>query len=221
MNHIDISSPEVVAMPIASIDEELVSVFGHLNYGSPPESPETKDCYHLVRKGVLERLVQAEKELPSGLRFRLYEGYRSPKFQESLFQQQLQRVVASNPKFTQHEAYLIAAQLVAPTKTFEGDPLFPPHSSGGAVDIEIVDFKGRVIDFGMEIKDWISVDPSLCETHISCLSPVASKNRAMLVSVMSSAGFVNYSREWWHFSYGDQYWACLTGHPHAYYASVR
>ncbi|MGR5092517.1 M15 family metallopeptidase [Vibrio maritimus] len=220
MSHIDISSSLVTAIPIKDCLEDLVSVKGHLAYGPPPECNETKDSYHFVRRSVLERLLIAQKELPPGLALRLYEGYRSPEFQETLFQQQLTRVASSNPGYSEREAYKAAACLVAPTKTFEGEILSPPHSTGGAVDVEIVDDEGKVIDFGMEIKDWIHVAPSLCETEAPNLSSQAAKNRAMLVSVMSKAGFVNYSREWWHFSFGDQYWAFIKDEAYALYAST-
>ncbi len=38
---------------------------------------------------------------------------------------------------------------------------------------------------------------------------------------MHAAGFVNYPTEWWHWSYGDRYWALLTGSPHAVYGATR
>jgi len=34
---------------------------------------------------------------------------------------------------------------------------------------------------------------------------------------MAAAGFVNYPSEWWHWSYGDRYWAFTTGPSHARY----
>jgi D-alanyl-D-alanine dipeptidase len=37
---------------------------------------------------------------------------------------------------------------------------------------------------------------------------------------MTGAGFVNYPSEWWHWSYGDRYWAVVTGEPHAIYGPV-
>ncbi|MCK6437211.1 MAG: hypothetical protein L6Q58_09590 [Rivicola pingtungensis] len=37
---------------------------------------------------------------------------------------------------------------------------------------------------------------------------------------MAAAGLVNYPQEWWHFSYGDQYWACVTGCAQARYGMV-
>ncbi|GAM54078.1 D-alanyl-D-alanine dipeptidase [Vibrio ishigakensis] len=220
MGHIDISATEVVSTPVHECGEKLVSAKGKIKCGTPPESPETKACYHYVRQGVLDRLQRAEESLPDGLSFRLYEGYRSPEFQEKLFEQQLERVLQRKAHSSDEDAYHIASQLVAPTRTLTGETLYPPHSTGGAVDIEIVDRKGQVIDFGMELKDWNSVSPELCAMNASGLSREAIENRAMLLQVMSEAGFVNYSREWWHFSYGDQYWAFMTEQPQAIYGSV-
>jgi D-alanyl-D-alanine dipeptidase len=39
-----------------------------------------------------------------------------------------------------------------------------------------------------------------------------------LAAALSAAGFVNYPTEWWHWSYGDRYWAMVTGEPAALYA---
>ena len=33
-------------------------------------------------------------------------------------------------------------------------------------------------------------------------------------------GTMNYPTEWWHWSYGDRYWALLTGAPAALYGPV-
>ncbi|WP_035478745.1 M15 family metallopeptidase [Aliagarivorans marinus] len=219
MIHLDISSPAVVATPIAECGEGLVSVHGLIELGPPPESPSSKPYYHLVRQGVLHRLLQAQLSLPQGLRLRLYEGYRSPKLQQQLFQNRLNQVMSEAGDISFADAYRIAARLVAPTQSIDGESLTPPHCSGGAVDVEIIDEVGQVLDFGMEIKQWSEVPPSLCETQATGLSATAQHNRAMLCSVMSKVGFVNYHREWWHFSYGDQYWALLAGYSYAVYGS--
>ena len=39
----------------------------------------------------------------------------------------------------------------------------------------------------------------------------AAQNRRILYHCMLAVGFVNYSGEWWHFSYGDRAWAGKTG----------
>jgi D-alanyl-D-alanine dipeptidase len=37
---------------------------------------------------------------------------------------------------------------------------------------------------------------------------------------MTGEGFANYPEEWWHFSWGDQMWARLTGAPAAIYGGA-
>jgi len=37
---------------------------------------------------------------------------------------------------------------------------------------------------------------------------------------MTVAGFVNYPTEWWHWSYGDRYWAYATHRSAAIYGPV-
>jgi D-alanyl-D-alanine dipeptidase len=41
-----------------------------------------------------------------------------------------------------------------------------------------------------------------------------------LIDAMRAAGFVNYPTEWWHWSYGDRYWAYLLGKPAAIFGAV-
>jgi D-alanyl-D-alanine dipeptidase len=37
---------------------------------------------------------------------------------------------------------------------------------------------------------------------------------------MAEAGFANHPDEWWHYSYGDQTWAALTGRRAALYGLI-
>jgi D-alanyl-D-alanine dipeptidase len=45
-------------------------------------------------------------------------------------------------------------------------------------------------------------------------------DRAILAQALRPAGLVNYPTEWWHWSYGDRYWALVTGAPYATYGSA-
>ncbi|WP_163130776.1 M15 family metallopeptidase [Agarivorans sp. Alg241-V36] len=218
--HTDISAPMVINIPIKESNEALVSIDGHIDYGPPPESPLTRANYKLLREQVLVKLLKVEAGLPTGLKLRLYEGYRSPSFQQQLFIQHMQRVLSAEPKLNREQSYRKTALLVAPTETIDGKPLSPPHSTGGAVDIEIIDSKGKVLDFGMEVKDWHKVSNGLCCSNCADISLRAQNNRLLLASAMLKEGFVNYTREWWHFSYGDQYWAYSTEASHAVYGRI-
>jgi len=99
----------------------------------------------------------------------------------------------------------------------DGTANIPPHSTGAAVDLGIVDDYGISLDFGMEVKDWAVVNQSLCETQSRLISPEQEINRLLLFNVMTKVGFVNYYTEWWHYSYGDKYWAFQLNKQNAIY----
>lgn len=220
---VEISDSRVRNMQIADCGEPLVDAAsgGLIACGPPPECPETAPFYRLLREGVLARLEKAQKRLPSGLQFRLYEGYRNPRIQQRLFDGQLRRMNMANPTRSASWCYAQAARLASPLCTFEGVPIVPPHSTGGAVDIEIVDSEGIPLDFGMALSDWDVVPPDLCATRCHDITDAAANHRRLLVETLAEEGFVNYPREWWHFSYGDQYWAFSTASVHALYGTVQ
>lgn len=59
-----------------------------------------------------------------------------------------------------------------------------------------------------------------CYTDAPGLSDRARTNRATLGRALSSAGLINYRTEWWHWSFGDRYWALRTRQPAALYGPV-
>lgn len=210
------------SVPIVDCGEPLVDIReqGGLLWGPPPESPETAPDYCWVRRGVYERLLRVQQGLPAGLFLRLYEGLRSARVQHMLFEQEKKRVAAAHPALAPREVHERATILIAPPVHFDGTPNIPPHSTGGAIDVELVDAGGRVIDFGMEAKDWVRVPSEFCETRHPNVHAAARRNRELLCEAMQAQGFANYVREWWHYSYGDRYWAWVTGAPEAIYGPV-
>ena len=52
------------------------------------------------------------------------------------------------------------------------------------------------------------------------VSSAARRHRDILAVAMSAAGFANYPAGWWHWSYGDRYWAFQSGHGTAVYGSL-
>ena len=47
------------------------------------------------------------------------------------------------------------------------------------------------------------------------------KNRQVFFDVMKKAGFSNYEKEFWHWTYGDYYWAKRNKKPFAIYGPVQ
>jgi D-alanyl-D-alanine dipeptidase len=48
----------------------------------------------------------------------------------------------------------------------------------------------------------------------------AIQNRQILAHALQSVGFVYYFTEWWHWSYGDKYWAVMKSIDEALYNHV-
>jgi len=84
----------------------------------------------------------------------------------------------------------------------------PPHSTGGAVDVTIVNQQGVKLDMGGEI-DELS-ERSHPDYYLSDQDGDNQQyhfNRQLLNRAMTNAGFYQHPGEWWHFSLGDQMWA--------------
>lgn len=210
-------------IPIRECGEPLLDIrrAGGIQFGPPPECPETEADYCLLRREVYRKLLRVQDSLPSPYRLRLYEGLRSHKVQSLLFDQEMQRVRARSPQLSPEAAHAEAALLVSPVVHWDGTVNIPPHSTGGAVDVEIVDDHGKVLDYGMEIREWSAVDPKLCAPFCPSLTEAARHNRNQLAQLMECEDFAVYEHEWWHFSYGDQYWAYSKGHSFARYGTCQ
>jgi D-alanyl-D-alanine dipeptidase len=94
-----------------------------------------------------------------------------------------------------------------------------PHVAGAAVDVTLVDASGAELWMGTEIDATPEDSDGAC-FFAAPVDSVARRNRTLLADALSGAGLVNYPTEWWHWSYGDRYWALLTGADHALYGPV-
>lgn len=217
-----IADPEILAIPIEECHEPMIDLkqLQTLAYGPPPETELTKNDYTKLRQTVYEKLCQAQQDLPQGIHFRLYEGYRSLKVQTLLFDWEYQRIKQLNPEFSKEQCFHEATRLVSPVKQLNGTDNIPPHNTGAAVDIELIDEEGMLLDMGMQCKDWLNVPASLCASDCQEISEKAKQNRRLLLEVMQAHGFVNYPTEWWHYSYRDRYWAHHQGKAHAIYGPM-
>jgi zinc D-Ala-D-Ala dipeptidase len=158
-----------------------------------------------VRSGVADLLARAQTYLPDGYQLQLKEGWRPIWVQERLWQVNLDRLRASRPDLAEDELHQVNTRLVAPPG------IAPPHSTGGAIDVILLRH-GDCADMG-----WGFNQPGEGASTAYPVSEPARRNRDLLVYAMDAAGFVNYPPEWWHWSYGDRYWAFQTIHETALY----
>lgn len=166
-----------------------------------------------VRQGVLDRLIAAQRLLPTTWKIELRAGYRPISVQQELFKVFKRFTAQQFPELsvTEHLAY--ARQYVSdPTLTV------PPHSTGGAIDLEIRNTEtGELIDMGCRANE----DGPKAAFYGKGLTTKQAANRSKLLNAMCTAGFANMAAEWWHFSYGDQRWALFWDKPVALYNIIR
>jgi tetratricopeptide (TPR) repeat protein len=96
-------------------------------------------------------------------------------------------------------------------------PGVAPHVTGGAVDLTLCTETGTELPMGTQVNATPPESDEACHTAYAGVPEEAARNRRTLGAAMTAAGFVNYPMEWWHWSYGDRYWAFTTGARHAPY----
>ena len=74
-----------------------------------------------------------------------------------------------------------------------------PHSRGVAVDLSLTDGAGGDLEMGTGFD---ALTP-LAHHGNTDVSATAQRNRALLLGIMSTAGWDFYSREWWHYQMFD------------------
>jgi D-alanyl-D-alanine dipeptidase len=218
-----IADPCILAIPIQETQEEMVDIVSQqeILYGPSPEIDNNTD-YTKMRLSVFEKLKEAQDLLPEGLRFCLYEAYRSLNLQNQIFKERYNKVKKLYPSWSQEALFNETTRLVSPVENLDGSTNTPPHSTGAALDLYLVDENSQEpVDMGIHPKDWMMDTEGVYSlTHSKLISKTAMINRALMAKVLETVGFVNYPTEYWHWSYGDRYWAFHKKQPYAFYGSV-
>lgn len=156
-----------------------------------------------LRREVYERLLQAASLLPAGYRLMVFDAWRPYAVQKGLYDTYYALLQHENPACTHEE-------LAEKTKAFVSPPsldVMRPavHSTGGAVDVSIVNEKNELLAMGTDFDDF----SPLANTNAFELAGdiYVRNNRRLLYNCMLAAGFTNLPTEWWHYDYGDGFWA--------------
>lgn len=207
--------PRATELEEGFVDEPLVSLSGDFVvkpfYHRMGIEGALDDCY--VRETVKEKLLEAQAYLPEGLKFAVMDGYRPLAVQEYLWNKErrkLQRIYES----------CMDEMLDEMTSKYVSKPsydIYNPsvHNTGGAVDLTLITDNGYYLDMGTQFDDF-STSAWTDEFEDTVLFPEVKNNRRILYNAMTQAGFTNLPTEWWHFDYGDKFWAYYTGKPQLY-----
>ena len=127
-------------------------------------------CYlHPIAFEKLAIAIEISKKL--GLKLKIFDGFRPSDSQKKLW-----------------DFY--------PNKDFISPPnKGSPHSRGIAIDLTLIDKKGNELDMGTEFDEF-----SKLSYHGSkYISQVATKNRLLLLGIMTNSGWDYFRNEWWHY----------------------
>ena len=212
-----------MSIVIEDNNEPLVDLrdLGKIAYSPVGERPGNLQ-YTKVRAGVFELMVAAQKLLPDGLNLCLCEGYRSLDDQAYYFAKRYELMQTLHPSWSHEQLYLESTKMVAPVTNLDGTPCIAPHSTGGAIDVILVDVSGQVVDMGIHPFHCLSEkDNSIAESNSKLISKKAQYFRHVMATALSRVGFVNYPLEYWHWSYGEQDWAIEVKNLKAIYGPIK
>jgi D-alanyl-D-alanine dipeptidase len=204
--------PRVTAIPVSDNGEELTDVRDHGLRVSAFLADDAGDFAH-VRAGLAARLLQAARELPRGVHLLFVEGYRSPALQRRYFDDYLRSLREASPGSDEAQLRMLTSRYVSP-------PEIAPHSAGAAIDLTLCADDGTELDLGTPVNATPEQSAGACYTHHPSVRGEARRNRSILAGALRTAGFVNYPTEWWHWSYGDRYWAMTTGASSTIYGAA-
>jgi len=206
------SDPAVTGIPVQENGEPLCDLRRYPGFMLDPRMSDPEGAFAHVRTGLAARLVAAQERLPDGLQFLVIEGYRPLALQTAYFERCLADLRTAHPEWSAAVAYREASKSLSP-------PEIGPHVCGAAIDLTLCTADGVELPMGGEVNADLEDDPA-CYTGFAGLPPEATGNRRLLVDTLTAVGMVNYPTEWWHWSYGDRYWAMSTGAPAAQYGQL-
>ncbi|MBN3910969.1 MAG: D-alanyl-D-alanine dipeptidase [Nostoc sp. NMS1] len=203
--------------PLTAIPLELFAVESPHPYEKLGATYGEHSPYYL-RQSVIENLSQAQNYLEllhPNWHIQIFDAYRPIAVQQFMvdysFTQAVQDRGLTDVELSpnqRQEVWEAVYEIWAVPSLDEKTP--PPHSTGAAVDVTLVDDTGQIVNMGSPIDEMSERShPDYYANNDDSESQHYHAHRQLLRDVMLKAGFQRNPREWWHFSVGDQMWAWL------------
>src|ERR1044072_390093 len=136
-----------------------------------------------VRQAVAGMLVDIQRTL-APLTFKIWDGYRPRLVQRNIFEDYLATLRADHPDTDEEE-------LRKRADVFVTDPgssrRIPPHATGGAVDLTLVDAYGRELDMGTPY-DHFGPESAALYSEDNAWTTIARSKRRRVRDAMRGAG---------------------------------
>jgi len=179
----------------------------------------------ILRQGAAARLQAVNKKLAdASLELFVFDAWRPQAVQRYFHHEWLPNELKRRRPELSGDALLreVETYWAAPS---DGKDAPSPHATGGAVDLTIRWrddahlWMGSLFDDPSPVSHTAHFEGAGGDA-LSFSAEEARANRRLLYWLMRDAGFASNPNEWWHFSYGDQMWAQLTGAAAALYSGA-
>ncbi|TGB15675.1 M15 family metallopeptidase [Streptomyces sp. MZ04] len=207
------NDPRVVDIPVRECGESLVDLRQLPFVDVDDRLADPAGAYAQLREGVAWRLARAARLLPEGLRLLVTEGYRPLALQIEYFEEYAAELRKAHPDWSETHLRRQTSRSLSP-------PEVGPHVAGAAVDLTLCTAAGAELDLGTPVNASPEESDGCCYMDTDGISATARRNRRTLTAALATAGLVNYPTEWWHWSYGDRYWALETHAAEAQYGPL-
>lgn len=166
---------ESPAPKLVDIEEVSPDIRVEMRYAGKRNFLEKKlydSCRCLLVEEVARRLQKVQEDIGrQGYHLKVWDCYRPRRVQYAMWE-------------------------IMPDPDYVADPkLGSKHNRGAAVDVTIVDSKGRELDMGTDHDDFTP----RAHQEAEGLSDLVQKNRKLLDDAMHRQGFACIPTEWWHF----------------------
>ena len=207
-----LSDPSVAAVPVLECGEDLLDLQLHGGLLIDTRKQDVDGAWSHLRSGVLERLLVAQAALPDDMKLLIIECHRPAALQRHYFESYRSELNELNPSWPASRLDDEASKHVSPVSV-------APHPCGAAVDLTLWQ-DGVELDMGTRVNATPAASANACFTAARNIPESARYRRHVLGEALTGAGLVNYPPEWWHWSYGDRYWAAATGAAAALYSPM-
>jgi len=227
-------------VPIAESGEPLIAIpsppLAHIEPHPYAQlgAPYGDQSPFFLRRGVCDRLLAAQTQLTQlkpGWTIQVFDALRPVAVQTFMVQYALVEMAEAQGLDPDQLSDAARQRLEQAVSQFWATPSFdpatpPPHSTGGAIDVTLLNAAGEVVDMGSPIDEisprsfpnyFAEQAQQTIDSDTRQIAANYDQNRKLLAQVMHHAGFAQHPNEWWHFCYGDQFWAWLTQQSQAIY----
>lgn len=173
------------------------------------------DYHYKVREAIYHKIGRISKRLDEQDKTLIIRSvWRSFEHQKLLWDNRVASLQKEYPKLGLKEIHKIASYFIAEESK-------SMHATGGAVDALIYDKRtDRVMDFGTN--DGLNIELNeKCYPYHPDISDEAKQNRRLLIGLFEAEDFICDIKEYWHFDYGNLFWAIEKGEEVAPYGVIR